>query len=128
MPKTHKLLFNNPTLQMLKRKAENGDDDKHQPRKRIRPLLQRDLSVDATSNCVTSGLPERNDAVTSHPARSAADVFRRLPALKVEKSAVYNFNFGHFRATINVMNYVASVVAGCSLHKVKFNFSFLSSI
>ena len=113
---------------MLKRKAENGDDDKHQPRKRIRPLLQRDLSVDATSNCVTSGLPERNDAVTSHPPRSAADVFRRLPALKVEKSAVYNFNFGHFRATINVMNYVASVVAGCSLHKVKFNFSFLSSI
>ena len=105
---------------MLKRKAENGEDERHQPRKRIRPLLQRDLSADATSNCVTSGIPERNDVVTSHPVRSAADVFRRLPSLKVEKSAVYHFNFGHFRATINVMNYVASVVVGSSLHKVFF--------
>ena len=46
-------------FQMLKRKAAVDDDkeDRHeQPRKRIRPLLQRDLSLEASQ--ATSAVPE----------------------------------------------------------------------
>lgn len=103
---------------MLKRKAaETVEDEKSQPRKRIRPLLQREISVDAVS---TSCLPDGNrvDGVALQPVRFG-DVSRRLlPALKVEKSASYNFSIENYRSTINVTNYVTSFGAGCSLHKV----------
>ncbi len=103
---------------MLKRKAtEAAEEDKGQPRKRIRPLLQRETSVDAVS---TSGLPDgnRTDGVAPQPVRFGDLTRRLLPALKVEKSAMYNFSIENYRATINMNNYVTSFGAGCSLHKV----------
>ena len=57
---------------MLKRKADDdkeADDRPQQPRKRIRPLLQRDISVDASH--ATSALPEMaaNVPTASFPAQ-----------------------------------------------------------
>ena len=106
---------------MLKRKAtETAEEEKAQPRKRIRPLLQREISVEAVS---TSGLPEGNrvDGAPPQPVRFGDVTRRLLPALKVEKSALYNFSIENYRATINVTNYVTSFGAGCSLHKVNIN-------
>lgn len=102
---------------MLKRKANNIEEDKQQPRKRIRPLLQRDLSVDASSPPVTTGLSDSNraDGVPSYP-------LRRLTPLRAEKSHVYSFNTSSFKLTINVNNYWTSLTGGCCLHQLKCSF------
>ena len=104
---------------MTKRKANVEEDER--PRKRIRPLLQRETSIETTSNNLTSGPSEvRTDAAAPVPVFQGprADSFRLLPSLKVDKSAVYNFNFGLFKATVTVSNFAAAFGAGCSIHKV----------
>ena len=106
-----------PDVITSKRKAEDVEE---KPRKRLRPLLQRETSLETTSNCITSGhndVSNRTDANRSFPVYRA-DCFRLLPSLKVEKTAIYNFNYGLFKATITVSNFIASMGVGNGVHKV----------
>jgi hypothetical protein len=72
-----------PEVMTAKRRVNSEEEEK--PRKRIRPLLQRETSVETVSNCVPSGPSDaanRIEGAASFPV-SRSEAYRLLPSLKV---------------------------------------------